>query len=64
MNLSERFKRWRRKRQLLKSYADACMCMERAAMSGDWPLAISHQKRADELETEYAKLRGEGEGDA
>lgn len=56
--------RWRRRRQLLKSYADACIGMEQAVIFGDWPLAISYQKRADELKAEHAKLCGEGKGDA
>lgn len=37
------------------------MGMEQAAMFNDWPLAISYQKRADELKAEYAKLYVKGE---
>ena len=56
MSVFERFKRWRKKRRLLKAYAMESMEAERAWMGGDWKYAQACTKRAKQIEEAYDRL--------
>lgn len=61
MSLSERFKRWRKRRMLLKMSVAANREAEQAYLLGDYKYGDALFKRAQQLAAEYDKLRGDEE---
>lgn len=59
MSLSERFKRWRKARRLLKMAVAANMEAEQAYMLGDYKYGNALFNRAQRLAAEYDDLRGD-----
>lgn len=59
MSLSERFKRWRERRRLLKMAVAANREAEQAYLLGDYKYGNALFKRAEQLAAEYDKLEGD-----
>ncbi len=59
MSLSERFKRWRERRRLLKMAVAANREAEQAYLLGDYKYGNALFKRAEQLAAEYDKLKGD-----
>ena len=59
MSLSERFKRWRERRRLLKMAVAANREAEQAYLLGDYKYGNAFFKRAEQLAAEYDKLEGD-----
>lgn len=61
MRLSERFKRWQKRRRLLKMNVAACREAEQAYLLGDYDYGNALFKRAEQLAAEYDELRSDAE---